>query len=206
MKALRKLLGAACGPPAFGFLAGLILGWLSLAGRAQAQSYARPPDGYWEGPTVVDTSDSAVRLNVGPALKLGPAPMLGGLATSIDIGARSAGGRFSAAWFRAGSDKGLSQYAGELWIDFGAHRRLQPVIAAGAGAARIDALDAAGALQTSTVGFALLRGTLEYVLPVAGVDGRAGIDLEGAVPAIRGSGAPDMLGWIVTTARVGVGF
>jgi hypothetical protein len=191
---------------AIGFVAGWVLAWLLSAGSARAQGYARPPDGYWEGPAVVDAQDSAVRLNVGPALKLGPAPILGGLATSIDVGAKSAGARFSAAWFHAGSDKGLSQYAGELWIDFGARRRLRPVLAAGAGVARIDALDAVGDVQTSTMGVALLRGTLEYVLPVTGVDGRVGIDLEGAVPAIRGSGAPDVAGWIVTSARVGVGF
>jgi hypothetical protein len=56
------------------------------------------------------------------------------------------------------------------------------------------------------MGVALLRGTLEYALPVAGVDGRVGIDVEGALPAIRESAAPDVAGWIVATARVGVGF
>jgi len=189
-----------------GFVACCVFAWVSFAANTRAQSYARPPDGYGEGPTVVDTPDSSVRVNVGPALKLAPAPMLGGLATSVDVGARSAGARFSAAWFRAGGDKGLSQYAGELWIDFGARRRLRPVLAAGAGIARIDALDAAGDVQTSTLGVALLRGTIEYVLPLSGVDGRVGLDLEGALPAIRASGAPDPVGWVVAGARVGVGF
>jgi hypothetical protein len=38
------------------------------------------------------------------------------------------------------------------------------------------------------------------------VDARVGIDLQGALPAIRSAGAPDVAGWHVAAARVGVGF
>jgi hypothetical protein len=184
---------------------GLIL--FGCAATAGAESgYARPPDGFWEGPAVIEPSDSTIRWNVGPALRLGSAPLLGGLGAAVDIGSKAAGARFSGTWFRAGSDGGLSQYAAELWIDFGMRRSLRPILGAGAGVARLDATDANGSLQTSTVGVALLRGTMEYVLPVAGVDGRVGVDIEGAVPAIRANTAPDTAGWLIATARVGVGF
>jgi hypothetical protein len=184
---------------------GSILLLSAHAARAQS-AFARPPDGYWEGPRAFDPPESTVRLNVGPALRIGSAPMLGGLAAAVDVGARAAGARISGSWFRAGSDGGLSQYAAELWIDFGAPRRLRPIVAAGAGVARLDANDARGSLETSTVGVAVLRAALEYVLPIAGVDGRVGVDVEGAVPAIRSNTAPDVAGWLTAAARVGVGF
>jgi hypothetical protein len=195
----------------FGLVLAAIVLLFSGAARAQARyapppRYAQPPDGYWEPPAVPETSDSTVRVNLGPALRLGEGPVLGGLGAAIDIGAKAAGARFSGAWFRAGSDGGLSQYAGELWIDLGAQKRVRPIIGAGAGVARLDALAAGGSIATSTIGIALLRGTLEYVLPIAGVDGRVGVDVEGALPAIRSQSAPDVAGWITTTARVGVGF
>ena len=190
---------------ALGCGVGWILFCFAVTARAEA-SYARPPDSSWEGPPTIEPSDSTIRLNVGPALRLSSAPLLGGLGTAVDIGSKAAGARFSGSWFRAGSDGGLSQYTAELWIDFGMRRSLRPILGAGAGVARLDATDSNGSLQTSTVGVALLRGTLEYVLPVAGVDGRVGVDVEGAVPAIRSNTAPDMAGWLIATARVGVGF
>src|SRR5689334_21455908 len=91
---------------------------LSCASAAGAESYARPPDGYWNEPPVAEPPTSTVRVDVGPAIRVGPGSPLGGLATAIDIGARAAGARFSGSWFRAGSDRGLSQYTAELWIDF----------------------------------------------------------------------------------------
>jgi hypothetical protein len=42
------------------------------------------------------------------------------------------------------------------------------------------------------------------VLPVAGADARAGVDLLGALPAI-GAGS-DVRGWLIAAARVGIGF
>ena len=192
-------------------IAAVVVMFISGAARAQARyasppRYAQPPDGYWEGAPLAETPDSTVRVNLGPSLRLGEGPVLGGLGAAIDIGAKAAGARLSGAWFRAGSDGGLSQYAGEIWIDLGAQRRVRPIVGAGAGVARLDALAAGGGIATATIGVALLRGTLEYVLPIAGVDGRVGVDVEGALPAIRSQSAPDVAGWITTTARVGVGF
>ncbi len=157
-------------------------------------------------PNNYEPSDTPFRLGVGPALRFTGEGTAGGLGASLDLGARAEGGRFSATWVRVGSDGGLSQYTAELWVDFGAQRRLRPIIGAGAGVARIDEAAGAGALSTSTIGLGVLRGTLEYVLPVAGADARVGVDVLGALPAIRDSSTPDVRGWLITTARVGVGF
>ena len=145
---------------------------------------------------------SLVRLGVGPTLRFSEDATDGGLCAALDVGRGPSGLRVSGAWVRAGSEGGLSQYAAELWIDFGVGQELHPVLAAGAGAARLNRGDSA----TSTVGIGTLRGTLEYVLPVSGADARAGLDLTGSVPAIRGSGADDVKPWLLAVARVGVGF
>jgi hypothetical protein len=184
------------------FVGTLLLTW---TGAVQAQGYARPPDDSWEYP-VVEPPDSTLRLSVGPALRTGADHTHGGLVTMLDIGSKAAGGRLSGTWSHVGSDGGLSQYTAELWVDFGARRRLHPIVGAGAGVARLEEDDGTGALRASTLGLGVLRGTLEYVLPVTGVDARVGLDVQGALPAIRTSGSPDVDGWLIAAARVGVGF
>ncbi len=143
---------------------------------------------------------------MGPALRAGADHTHGGLVTMLDIGSKAAGGRLSGTWSHVGSDGGLSQYTAELWVDFGARRRLHPIVGAGAGVARLENDDGSGSLRTSTLGLGVLRGTLEYVLPVSGVDARVGLDIQGALPAIRSAGSPEVDGWVVAAARVGVGF
>jgi hypothetical protein len=107
---------------------------------------------------------------------------------------------------RVGSDRGLAEYRAELFIDFGADKRLHPILGAGAGVARLDSAGPDGSLDTSTYGVGILRGTLEYVLPVNDADARAGIDAIGSVPAIHEKGAPDPGPWLSLVARVGIGF
>jgi hypothetical protein len=143
---------------------------------------------------------------VGPALRVSEIAPQGGFAAALDIGARAAGARLSGSWLDVGGEHGLSQYDLQLWIDFGYGRLLHPVLAAGAGIARADAVDADGNVTTSTLGVGVLRGTLEYVLPVSEADARAGIDVTGSVPAIRSRDAVDTNGWLLVIARVGVGF
>lgn len=180
---------------------------LLSTGVAAAQTrYAQPPDQVIDNPAGFEPSDALLRLGVGPALRVAGDGTAGGLGASLDLGARSQGGRFSATWIRAGGDRGLSQYTAELWVDFGAQRRLRPIIGAGAGVARLDETAPAGGISTSTVGLGVLRGTLEYVLPVVGADARVGVNVLGALPAIRDSSTPDVRGWLIATARVGVGF
>jgi hypothetical protein len=169
------------------------------------RTYADPPDRYADPPDGHGLA-SSFRLAVGPAVRLAEHGLDGGLSAAVDIGSRAAGGRLQASWIRAGSDRGLSEYAAQLFIDFGAERRLHPIVSAGAGAARLDTVSADGGIATSTVGIGVLRGALEYELPIREADARAGIDAEGALPAIRSASAPDTKGWLMFGAHVTVGF
>jgi hypothetical protein len=152
------------------------------------------------------TQPSSLRVGVGPALRVAEPEANGGLYVALDIGARAAGVRASAAWTRAGAEHGVSQYTAELWIDFGVGRELHPIIGAGAGVARVEDKDAAGDDVTSTLGFGVLRGTLEYVLPVAGVDARVGLDAIGCVPATPGGESDQASPWLLGVGHVAVGF
>lgn len=200
----------------------LALGLLSptLAG---AQPFSQPPDEpqpliahpdhdrypppIAEGSPYPPLPSSTIRLHTGPALRISEHTPDGGLFAALDIGERAAGVRFSGAWVRVGAARGMSQYAGELWIDFAHDQRLHPILGAGAGAARLDLLDrSTGETEAHTVGIGVLRGSLQYMLPVRGTDARASIDVIGAVPAIRGSDTPEASPWLLALATVGVGF
>jgi hypothetical protein len=165
---------------------------------ADAPPAEREPEHYVEG--------STVRVSVGPGLRLSKSATDGGLAAALDFGSGPVGGRFAGTWIRAGSDAGLSEYQGELWVDFGAGKRLHPILGAGAGVATLAHEEADGSLNESTYGVGVLRGTLEYVLPVERADARAGVDVVGSAPAVHPHGAPDPGAWVVLSARVGIGF
>jgi hypothetical protein len=124
-----------------------------------------PPSRSDDPPTRPDDFEpeaSALRLSTGPVLRATTERADGGFSAAIDLGARAAGARIAGSWVRTGSDRGLSQYDAQLWIDFGADQRLHPILAAGAGLARLEHADALGALHANTVGIGSLRGTLEY--------------------------------------------
>jgi hypothetical protein len=201
----------------------VLLGLALVAGSARAQGFAQPPDepvlaqrpddSQLDHPPIAsDDYDefrqpgSTVRIHTGPALRISRHDPDGGLFAAIDSGERAAGVSFSGAWVRVGADNGLQQYGGELWLDFGAGKRLHPILAAGAGVARLESLDATGTRSAATVGVGTLRGTLEYMLPIRDTDARAGLDVIGAVPAIRSSSATDASPWMLVVATVGVGF
>ncbi|MES1178016.1 MAG: hypothetical protein ABUL62_27080 [Myxococcales bacterium] len=172
-------------------------------------SVADDPDSRFVEPPPTDADPaeaSTLRLSTGPALRASNEHADGGFTAAVDVGARAAGLRLSGTWIRTGSDRGLSQYDGQLWIDFGTGQRLHPILAAGAGLARLESTEPSGGVHAATVGIGTLRGTLEYVLPIREASARAGLDLEGALPAIRGAGGPDVSGWVLVSARVGVGF
>jgi hypothetical protein len=145
-------------------------------------------------------------MSVGPGLRVSKQDPEGGLCVALDVGARAAGVRASAAWLRASAEQGMSQYTAELWIDFGAGQRLHPIVAAGAGVARLDASDEQGDKTTATIGVGVLRGSLDYVLPISAADARVGIDVMGSVPATPGADSADARPWLLTVAHVGVGF
>ena len=186
-----------------------------LTSPAFAQPFATPPDGREQPPPLdqeppaVETdadSPSTVRVSVGPALRVSKQGADGGLAAAVDLGSGPAGARISGEWVNVGSDRGLAEYRAELVIDFGAEKRLRPILGAGAGVARLDRAEADGSVETATYGVGILRGTLEYVLPVSGADARAGIDAIGSVPAIHEKGQSNPGAWLSLVARVGVGF
>lgn len=146
--------------------------------------------------------DSTVRIGLGPVLRLSEPATDAGLGAAVDVGTGAVGVRFAGSWVRVGSDVGLAEYRAELWVDFNDGGRLHPILGAGAGLARL----APDATETESYGVGVLRGTLEYLLPVARADARAALDLSGHVPAMHGRNAPAADPWLLVGARVGVGF
>jgi hypothetical protein len=195
-------------------LAPLLLLGIFATSPAEAQPFATPPGTLEPAPPEreppfsepVLEEPSAVRVSVGPTLRVAQGSADGGLAAALDVGSGPAGARVSGAWVNVGSDRGLAEYRAELTIDFGADKRLHPILGAGAGVARLDHAEPDGSIETSTYGVGILRGTLEYVLPVSGTDARAGVDAIGSVPAIHEKGASDPGPWLSLVARVGIGF
>jgi hypothetical protein len=198
----------------------LVAALLVFSRSAGAEEFAEPPRASLElaeepahdreSPREEMTFDavpvSSLRVSVGPVLRVAKELTDGGLTAAVDIGSGAAGARLSGAWVRVGSDVGLSEYRAELCIDFGADRRLHPIIGAGAGVARLATRSSDGTATTSTYGVGILRGTVEYVLPVERADARVGLDASASVPAIQGKGANDAAPWLLFSARVGVGF
>jgi hypothetical protein len=152
-------------------------------------------------------SNSTLRLHLGPVARISEHSPQGGLFAALDIGERAAGARLSGSWVHVGADHGMSQYAAELWVDFARESRLHPILGAGAGVARLDRVSSqTGEHSASTLGIGLLRGSLQYVLPVRHTDARASIEVIGSVPAIRGAESPSDGPWLLALASVGVGF
>jgi hypothetical protein len=139
---------------------------------------------------------STARLHVGPATLFSPtAP---GLFTALDLGRRSVGARFSGAWLGTESEGGLAHYGAELWVDFASGAALHPIVSAGAAYVRHrDEGDARG------LGAGMLRGALEYELPVDDADARVGLSLIGLLPALE-SDRKDP--WVMGALTVGAGF
>ncbi len=147
----------------------------------------------WEPPP---PRASTFRFHVGPAVLLQPTGP--GLFTALDIGEHAVGARVSAAWLRAESERGLAAYAGELWIDLGHRYQLHPILGAGASWLHGGALG-----QAHSAGAGVLRGALEYELPVTEADARLGVDFIAWVPAI---GTERTRPWAMAALTVGAGF
>ena len=173
-----------------------------LVPERDAPSYER--DTSYPDPAPIQPS--TVRVSVGPALRVSDPNTDGGLHVALDVGSRAAGVRGSGSWVRTGTEHGVSQYTAELWIDFGAGQALRPILGAGAGVARVERTGDDGEEETATLGIGVLRGTLEYLLSVAGVDARVGVDAIGCVPATPGGGSRDASPWLLAVGHVGVGF
>jgi hypothetical protein len=204
------------------FLLGAIAAALTAAADARADRFATPPSDN----AVVATSRadrftsfedyepapraSFVRFFVGPAGKVDAASASPGLIAAVDLGRGPTGFRLSGAWLDVGADRGLSQYTGELTIDFGGRSRLRPVVGAGGGVARTSSsVREDGSLDTSsgaTLGIGTLRAGLGYRLPLDDADARVALDVTGALPAIRTDSAPEITPWVLTSITVGIGF
>ena len=198
---------------------------LSLFGYAHSAraQYALPPDdrpplrtddddrardGEWRGSyTRAAPSRSIIRLLTGPALRLGDGDARAGLMAAADVGSGAAGLRLNGTWVGTGTDHGLSLYGAELWVDFGKESELHPIVAAGAGLGRVDHRRAGTAsdVDTTSIGVALLRATLQYRLPVEAVDARAGVDLSANFRAFGPDGYTKSA-WAMAAATVGIGF
>jgi hypothetical protein len=198
--------------------------------EAAAQPYAHPPGHQPEvavGPYVPTTVSSPLededscympgwrrhelspfRVHVGGATKFDADGIVPGVIAAIDVFRGPAGFRASGAWLRVGSDDGVAQYTGELTLDLGGCSDFRPVIGAGGGFARTYRVDDMGNRTSggASMGVGLLRGALEYRLPIDDVDSRAGLSVMGVLPAIRGDGAPDIKGWILAGLTLGIGF
>ncbi len=191
----------------------LLLGYF-LAGTPARADYAEPPgyDPYGPGPGVGQTArphaaSSLVRVQTGPAVRLSAESPTGGLVAAVDVGRAGAGVRGSASWAGTGTDRGTSQFSGELWVDFGVGEALHPIVGAGAALVRARADEPASEqTQTRTLGAGILRVALAYVLPVERADAGATVECTGAVPAIQDGGPQAARPWALVAATVGVGF
>lgn len=180
---------------------------------APAESPYRPESPYREEPPYrssesdtryIESEDSwsrgeqhsTLRFQVGPALLA--QPVSPGLFTALDLGQRAVGGRLSAWWLRAESERGLSAYTAELWIDFRHRHAFHPILGAGASFVRGGALG-----EKQSAGAGVLRGALEYELPIVDADARLGLQLLLLVPAI---GTERTKPWTSAAFTIGAGF
>jgi hypothetical protein len=156
----------------------------------------------------VRAESSPVRLSVGPVARTDGDAFHTGLGAAADFGRGPAGVRLSAAWVQVGYDDPLAQYTGELTLSFGERWRIVPVVGAGGGLARTYRVDGDGNRTGggSNLGVGVIRGALEYRLPLGDTDARAGLAATLTVPAARASNAPDLPPWALFAATVGIGF
>lgn len=144
----------------------------------------------------IDPVSSMVRFQVGPAVLLQPTSP--GLFTALDIGRRSVGARLSSSWLRAESERGLSAYTAELWIDFRHRYQLHPILGAG-----VSWLHGGALGDEQNAGAGVLRGSVEYELPIDDADARLGLNLIALVPAI---GTERTRPFATASLTVGAGF
>jgi hypothetical protein len=206
---------------ALAFAAGAVA--LTAPDEARAENFATPPpsynrtlivrDGYdsdLDDAIIAEPRASIVRLLVGPSGKLSPDGAAPGMLAAFEIGRGPTGFRLTGAWLDVGSETGLSQYTGELTIDFGGRSRFRPVIGAGGGVARTSSSvrdDGTRDPETGAwLGVGVVRAGLGVRLPFEEADARVMLDVTGTLPAIRGSGAPDLSPWVLASLMVGIGF
>lgn len=164
----------------------------------------RPPE------RIDDRLDSALRLHVGPVAATTGRGLAPGLGLAADFGHGTLGFRLDADWTRgepSGGDPspiagGVSQYTGELTLNFARHAALHPIAGVGFGYARVDR----GAGVAGDMGIGTARIALEYALALDDADVRFALGITGALPGPADRAVSDVPGWAIVGATLGVGF
>lgn len=164
----------------------------------------RPPERFEERP------DSSLRLHVGPVAATTGRGIAPGLGVAADFGRGTLGFRLDADWTRgepSGGDPssiagGVSQYTGELTLNFARHSALHPIAGVGFGYARVDR----GAGVAGDMGIGTARIALEYALALDDADVRFALGVTGALPGPADRVVSDVPGWALVGATLGVGF
>jgi hypothetical protein len=157
-----------------------------------------------------DRPDSALRLHVGPVAATTGRGLGPGLGVAADFGRGTIGFRLGADWTRgepsAGAPSpiggGVSQYTGELTLNFARHAALHPIAGVGFGYARVDR----GAGVAGDMGIGTASLALEYALAFDDADVRFALGVTGALPGPADRVVGDVPGWAIVGATVGVGF
>ena len=207
---------------AAGFIAfGLVLA--GSASAARADGFAEPP-----GPhraviasgehTTTTTFEfdpglaprlSPFRIMVGPAMKADAHSALPGLLVAVDLGRGPAGFRVSGAWLDVGNDRGVSQYTGELTLDFGGRSAFRPMLGVGGGYARTSSTLLADKTLDGSTGTSMAIGVarlgLGYRLPFEDTDARLQLDVGGSLPAIRSASSPQTTPWLTSALTLAIG-
>ena len=164
----------------------------------------RPPERLEERP------DSSLRLHVGPVAATTGRGLGPGLGVAADFGRGTIGFRLDADWTRgepSGGDPspiagGVSQYTGQLTLNFARHAALHPIAGFGFGYARVDR----GAGLAGDMAIGTGRLALEYALALDDADIRFALGVTGALPGPADRAVGDVPGWAVLGATLGVGF
>ena len=184
---------------------------LLVSGLARAQfaepprpALAQDPEAESEHPIPVPDdypmSRSSLRFLTGPALRLGTSTQAG-LYAAVDVGQEAAGLRLSGTWAEVGTPDGVAEYTAELWLDFGYPKRIRPLVGAG-----VALVQLAGSREDMSLGAAVARGGIQYLLPVHHADARIGLDLRGTIPALSSAEQPLPSPWATLMLTLGAGF
>lgn len=152
---------------------------------------------------------SPMRLHLGPSGVTTGQSLGMGLGLAADFGRGSVGFRLAAAWLRGEPGDpskttladGLSQYTGEVTLDFNKRGPWHPVLGVGAGVARVGRGDSGGFIGVGTAG---LR--LEYALLFDDADVRLAVGAQGVMAGPSDREVRDVRSYALFGASLGIGF
>jgi hypothetical protein len=135
-----------------------------------------------------------------------------GMGVAADFGRGAVGFRLAASWMRGeGSSStayvpspladGLSQYTGELTLDFHKRGPVHPVFGLGMGIAHVSRGDASG-----DIGIGTARFGIEYAMNLDDTDVRLGAGVTGVLPGPSDREVSDVHGYALVGASLAIGF